>query len=467
MSELKLYNTLSRKKELFKSINKKEVGLYTCGITAYNYAHIGNLRTYLFEDILKRTLLYNKLKVKHVMNITDVGHLTDDEDEGEDKIEETAKKEKKSPKQISEFYANAFFENLKDLNIIKPDIKCKASEHIPDMLNLIKKIEKNGYTYKGKNGNIYFDTSKFKEYGKLAKLKLEDLKAGSRTEIDPNKKHPRDFVLWFSLQGTKFKGHLQKWNSEFGEGFPGWHIECSAMSMKYLGDNFDIHCGGIDHIPVHHTNEIAQAEAATRKKWVNYWLHGEFLVLDKAKMSKSEGNFITLKTLTDKGYSPMDYRYLILNTHYRKPLTFAYSALESAKNAYDKLKNIILELKTKKDSKKSKNNYEKEFLESINDDLNMPKALSVLWSVLRDSKLGSKEKLDLAYKFDKVLGLSLKEIKEEKIPKEIKDLAEKRLKARKEKDWEASDKLRDKIKSKGYEIKDSKEGYSVQKHKEN
>jgi cysteinyl-tRNA synthetase len=463
LSKLKLFNTLSKKKEIFKPLNEKQIGLYTCGITAYNYAHIGNLRTYLFEDILKRTLLYNKLKVKHVMNITDVGHLTDDEDEGQDKIEETAKKEKKSPKEISEFYANAFFDNLKDLNILTPNIKCKASDHIQDMIKLIKKIEKNGYTYKGKNGNVYFNTSKLKDYGKLAKLKLDELKSGSRTEIDPEKKHPRDFVLWFSLQGTKFKGHLQKWDSEFGEGFPGWHIECSAMSMKYLGDQFDIHCGGIDHIPVHHTNEIAQAEAATGKKWVNYWLHGEFLVLDKEKMSKSEGNFITLKTLIDKGYSPMDYRYLILNTHYRKPLSFAYPALDSAKKTYDRLKNIILELKSKNNSKKSKNNYKKEFLESVNDDLNTSKALSVLWAVLKDSKLGSKEKLELAYKFDEILGLSLKEIKEDKIPKEIKDLAEKRQKARNEKDWSTSDKLRDKINSKGYEIKDSKEGYTITK----
>lgn len=460
---IKLYNTLFRKKEVFKPINKKQIGLYTCGITAYNYAHIGNLRTYLFEDILKRTLLYNKLKVKHVMNITDVGHLTDDEDEGQDKIEETAKKEKKSPKEISEFYANSFFNNLKDLNILTPDIKCKASEHVEDMIKLIKRIEKNGYAYKGKNGNVYFDTSKLKDYGKLAKLKLDDLKAGSRTEIDPEKKHPRDFVLWFSLEGTKFKGHLQKWDSKFGEGFPGWHIECSAMSMKYLGDQFDIHCGGIDHIPVHHTNEIAQSEAATGKKWVNYWLHGEFLVLDKAKMSKSEGNFITFKTLIDKGYSPMDYRYLILNTHYRKPLSFDYSALDSAKRTYDRLKNIILELKTKKDSKKVKNNYEKEFLKSINDDLNMPRALSILWNVVRDSKLGSKEKLKLLYKFDEALGLNLKEIEEEKIPKEIKELAEKREQARKDKNWKDSDKLRNEINKKGYIIEDSKQDYKLKK----
>ena len=461
---LRLYNTLSRKKENFKPIKTGEASLYGCGPTVYWTQHIGNLRRYIFEDIIKRTLLYNKLKVKHVINITDVGHLTSDADEGEDKMMKAIKREglplnSESLLKVAKKYEDIFIEDTEKLNILAPNKWARATEHIKDMINLIKKIEKNGYTYKTKVGLI-FDTSKSKGYTKLAKLKLDEMKAGSRVEVDPERKNPSDFALWITNQPN----HIMQWDSPWGKGFPGWHIECSAMSSKYLGEQFDIHTGGEEHIPIHHTNEIAQSEAACGKHpWVKYWLHMRWLVLKEGKMSKSEGAVFTINDLEKKGYNPLDFRYLCLQTHYRKRLLFSLEALDSAKNTFDRLKNIILELKTKNDSKKSKNNYKKEFLEGINDDLNTSKAISTLWNMIRDPNLGSKEKLDLAYEFDKVLGLSLKEIKEENIPNEIKALADKREKARKEKNWEKSDKLRDKINSKGYEIKDSKEGYTLVK----
>ncbi|MFH1505820.1 MAG: cysteine--tRNA ligase [archaeon] len=462
---LKLFNTLSRKKEVFEPIKKGHVGMYTCGPTVYSFAHIGNLRSFIFEDILKRVLVYDGFKVKHVMNITDVGHLTSDADEGEDKMELASKKEHKTPEQIAQFYSDAFFDDLKNLDIINPDVVCKATEHIQAMIDLIKWIEKNGYTYVGEGGNVYFDTSKFKDYGKMALLKLDDLKAGARTAVDPDKKNARDFVLWFSTTGSKFKGHLQTWDSPWGEGWPGWHIECSAMSIKHLGDNFDIHCGGTDLIPVHHTNEIAQAEAATGKKWVNYWLHGEFLVMGKEKMAKSGGNFVTLQTLVDKGFDPLDYRYMCLTAQYSSKLNFTWEALENAKSSFDTLKNIVLEIKSKKDSEKTKDydKYKEEFVKDINNDMNIPKALAVLWKVVRDKKLGSKEKMELVVEFDKIFGLGLKDLKEEKVdaPKDVLELLQKRKDARKNKDWALADKLRDEIKKKGYVLDDSKDGTKV------
>jgi len=461
---LKLYNTLSRKKEEFKPIKKGEASLYGCGPTTYWYQHIGNMRRYIFEDILKRTLEYNKFKVKHIINITDVGHLTSDADEGEDKMMKALKRENlplnsDSLLKLSAKYEKTFFEDLKKLNIEPPNKWPKATDHIQDMINLIKKIEKKGYTYKTKVGLI-FDTSKAKDYTKLGKLNLEDLKAGSRVEVDPERKNPSDFALWITNQPN----HIMQWDSPWGRGFPGWHIECSAMSSKYLGEQFDIHTGGEEHIPIHHTNEIAQSEAASGKRpWVKYWLHMRWLTLKNGKMSKSEGNVYTISDLEKKGYSPLDFRYLCLLTHYRKRLSFSLEALDSAKITHDRLKNIILELKTKNDSHKVKNNYKKEFFNGINDDLNASKSISVLWNVLRDSNLGSKEKLELIYEFDKVLGLSLKEIKEDKIPKGITELADEREKARLKKDWKTSDKIRDEINKKGYEIKDTKEGYTITK----
>ena len=451
---LKLYNTLTRKKEVFKPI-KKLVGIYTCGPTVYNYAHIGNLRTFIFEDILKRVLLYNKFKIKHVMNITDVGHLTSDADEGEDKLELGAKREKKSVWDVAIFYTKAFKEDIKKLNILEPDIWCKATDHIKEMLKLIEILEKKGYTYRTEDG-IYFDSSKFKDYGKLAKLKKEKLKAGARIDIK-NKKNITDFALWkFS---PKDKKRQMEWKSKWNErGFPGWHIECSAMSMKYLGEHFDIHCGGIDHIPVHHTNEIAQIEGATGKKWVNYWLHGEFLVLDKDKMAKSGENFIILKNLEEKGFNALDYRYLVLGAHYRKKLNFSFENLESARNGFLSLKERVKEFKKSKDEKGSIEEYEKRFLESIDDDLNMPKALGVLWELIKDKKIGGKKKYKVILDFDRVLGLGLNKVKEEKIGKELLELIKEREKARKEKNWKEADKIRDRLKKRGVVLEDSKEG---------
>ena len=340
---MKLYNTLFKKKEEFKPLGK-EVGLYCCGPTVYHFAHIGNLRSYIFEDVLKRTLLFNEFKVNHVMNITDVGHLTSDSDTGEDKMLKGAKREKKTVYEVAEFYTQAFKEDLRKLNFILPNHFPKATEHIKEQIKLIQKLEKKGFTYIA-GGNVYFDTSKLDDYGKLARLDL-NAETKSRVEKDANKKNSHDFVLWFTK--SKFKDQEMKWESPWGEGYPGWHIECSAMSTKYLGEQFDIHCGGIDHIPVHHTNEIAQSESATGKKpWVKYWLHNEFLVLSKGeKMAKSGENFITLTVLEEKGYSALDYRYFCLGTHYRNPLMFSFEAMDSAKAGYKKLVDRVLELKS-------------------------------------------------------------------------------------------------------------------------
>ena len=461
---LRLYNTLTQKKEEFKPINPPRVGMYACGPTVYNYAHIGNLRTYIFNDILRRTLLKNGYKLTHVMNITDVGHLTSDADTGEDKMLVSARKEKKSVWDIADFYTKAFFRDTALLNIQKPDIVCKATEHINDMIEMNKKIERNGYAY-FKGGNLYFDTGKLKDYGKLARLKLENLREGARTDKDPNKKNPTDFVLWFTK--SKFQDQEMKWPSPWGVGYPGWHIECSAMSSKYLGEQFDIHTGGIDHIPVHHTNEIAQAEAAFQKKpWVRYWIHAEFLVMDKGKMAKSSGEFITLQTLIDKGFNTLAYRYLCLGTHYRKQLMFSWEAMRTAASAYKALKNRIMELKdenTTFDKSNKKEYYKTEFMNRVNDNLNMPRALALLNNMLRDDSLGSKEKIELINDFDEILGLDL--LKEEKIEvsEDLKELVERREQARKKKDFKLADKLREEIKAKGFILEDTSAGPKLKK----
>jgi len=460
---MKLYNTLTRKREEFVPIKKGQVGMYCCGPTVYNFAHIGNLRSYIFSDVLKRVLKFNNYKVKHVMNITDVGHLTSDADEGEDKMILAMRREGKTAYQIAEFYTKAFKGDIKKLNIIEPDIWCKATEHIKEQIELIEKLEKKGFTYKTSDG-IYFDTSKLKDYGKLAKIKIEELQAGKRVGLG-EKKSKTDFALWkFS---PKDKKREMEWASPFGKGFPGWHLECSAMSMKYLGKQFDIHTGGIDHIPVHHTNEIAQSEAAISKKpWVKYWLHGEFLVLAKGeKMAKSGENFITLSTLEKKGFSPLDYRYFCLGTHYRKPLMFSYEALEGAKVAYKKLVEKVLELKGSKgkENKILQKKYLETFTKDINDDLNTPKALATMWEVIKENKITDKDKYLLLLIFDEILGLGLKYLKKDKIPEKIVELAEERLKARNGKDWKKSDQLREEIKKLGYIVGDTKEGYEINK----
>ena len=456
---IKLYNTLTRKKENFKPIKKNLVSIYSCGPTAYWYQHIGNLRTYIFSDILKRILIYNKYKVKQVMNVTDVGHLTSDSDTGKDKIEEAAKKEKKTPKQITNYYWSIFKQDFKKLNIIEPDIWAKATEHIKEQIELIKKLEKKGYTY-GTSDGIYFDTSKLKNYGKLAKLNIEGLEEGKRIDIG-EKKNKTDFALWkFSPKNEK---RFQEWEFKGKKGFPGWHLECSAMSMKYLGPTIDVHTGGEDHIPTHHTNEIAQSESATGKKFVNYWLHGAFLTFKGEKVSKSKGGLYTASELEELNFNPLDFRYLCLTTKYRMPLNFSLKSLEASKNSFSRLKELILEIKSKKTSKGSTTKYKKEFLNSINDDLNTPIALSLVWKVVKDKSLGSKQKLELIKDFDEVLALDLLKIKSEKIPKEIIELAKKREKARKDKNWKLSDDIRDKINKKDYLIEDSNEGYKLKR----
>ncbi len=459
---LRLYNTLTRKKEIFKPLKDREVGLYTCGPTVYWYQHIGNLRMYISWDILKRTLKYNGFKVKHVMNITDVGHLTSDADIGEDKIEKAAKQEGKKAKDIANYYFKVFKNDFKKLNIIEPDIWPKATEHIKEQINMIKILEKKGFTYKTRDG-IYFDTSKLKDYGKLARLKKEGLKTGKRISKG-EKRNKTDFALWkFSLHPGK---RQQEWKSPWGIGYPGWHLECSAMASKYLGKQFDIHTGGQEHIPVHHTNEIAQSESVFGKKpWVKYWLHGAWLLFKGEKISKSKGGLYTISELEKKGFEALDYRYFCLNKQYRKPLNFSLEGLKVARNSRQRLKEIIPKIKNsrKKANKKNIKSAKKQFLEIINDDLNTPKALSFLWDVLRSNKLNDAEKYELAIEFDKIFGLDLEKQEKLQIPTEIKKLVEEREKARKKKDFKTADKIREKIKSKGYYIDDTPEGSKLRK----
>ncbi|WP_270304887.1 cysteine--tRNA ligase, partial [Terrisporobacter petrolearius] len=378
--DLKLYNTLSRNVEKFIPIEEKRVKMYTCGPTVYNYAHIGNLRTYIFEDVLKRTLKYNGYEVDHVMNITDVGHLQSDGDTGEDKMEMGAKRENKSVLDIARFYEGKFLKDLKSLNIQVANHIPRATDHVKEMIELIEKLEKRGYTYIA-NNNVYFSIDKFEDYNKLANLSLEEMNAGNRVEVDIYKKNPLDFVLWFT--NSKFENHILQWDSPWGVGFPGWHVECSAMAIKYLGEYMDIHCGGIDHIPVHHTNEIAQSEGALGHKWVNYWLHGEFLILDKGKMSKSSGSFITLNSLIENNVDPLVYRYYVLQSKYRKPLVFSYDRLKDASNSFEILKNKIKLINDNVDNEILINEniikeYKNRFLKYINDDLNIANGFTLL-----------------------------------------------------------------------------------------
>ena len=454
--QLKLYNTLTRKKEVFKPIKSKEVGIYSCGPTVYWYQHIGNLRTYIFSDILKRVLLYDGFKVKHVINVTDVGHLTSDADEGEDKIEKAAAKEGKSAKEVSDFYLNVFKKDFEKLNILNPNYWPKASEHIKEQIEMIKSLEKKGFTYKTNDG-VYFDTAKDKNYGKLAKLDRKQIMGGKRISLG-DKKNTTDFALWKFSKGENKGKRQQEWNSPWGVGFPGWHIECSAMSMKYLRKQIDIHTGGIDHVQIHHTNEIAQSENVTGKKFVNYWMHAGWLLSQGEKISKSSGGLYTVSQLEEKGFEPLAFRYLSLTTHYKKPLDFSIENLESSQTAYKRLKNIISEIK---DDKKENKSYLGKFENVINEDLNMPEALQVLWKLVRDVKAIGK--ISTIKKMDEIFGLGL--LKKEKISVdlEVKKLVKKREKARNEKNWKLSDKLRDEINKKGYSVDDTDNGSVVKK----
>lgn len=463
---LKFYNTLTRKKEVFKPLKRGRVGVWTCGPTVYWYAHIGNLRTYIFEDILKRVLEYNGYKIKHIMNITDVGHLTSDADTGEDKIEVGAKRERKTAWQIAKFYEVAFKKDIKKLNIKSPTLWARATDHIKEQIALIKILEKKGFTYKISDG-IYFDTSKLKTYGRLWPKKMK-IKAGARIEIVPGKKNPTDFALWkFTPAGVK---RQMEWESAWGRGFPGWHTECVAMAIKYLGIPFDIHSGGIDHVPIHHTNEIAQSEAAFGKNLARFWLHGEFLTLKGGRMGKSEGNIIILEDLIKKGFNPLAYRYLCLNAHYRSKLNFSWQTLKGAQNALNNLYQRIIEFQSKNIlhfSRSWKSHYikiyQKKFLGFINDDLNIPKALALMWEVIKNKKLNIKDKRELLLDFDRVFGLNLAKIKKPKIPQEIRKLIQLREKYRQQEDWQNADKIREKIKKMGYKIEDTKEGPKIKR----
>ncbi len=465
--QLSLYNTLNRKIEPFVPIVEGKAFMYCCGPTVYNYAHIGNLRTYLFEDILRRTLEYNNFEVRHVMNITDVGHLSDDGDDGEDKMVKSAREQNKTIYEIADMYTAAFYEDTDALNILRPTISCKATDHINDMIALIERLEAKGHTYTA-GGNVYFSIDTFPRYGEMARLKVDELQAGARIEVDPNKRNPKDFVLWFTQ--SKFANQAMVWPSPWGVGYPGWHIECSAMSMKYLGETFDLHCGGIDHIPVHHTNEIAQSEAATGKRWVNYWIHGEFLINETGKLSKSKGEFLTLSYLQEKGYHPLDYRYFSLGGHYRSQLVFSWQALDSARSARERLVKQVLALKGEASSPASTlseqgQGYTDTFIGHLNNDLNTPRALATVWTLLKDGEVSAAEKLAILYEADKILGLSLEEVKEEiiTIPEEVQALVDQRTEAKAAKEWSKADELRDIVENMGYSLKDTSEGTIITK----
>jgi cysteinyl-tRNA synthetase len=456
---MQLFNTLTRQKMPFEPIRPDEVKLYCCGPTVYHFAHIGNLRSYIFEDILRRALQFEGYEVKHVMNITDVGHLTSDADDGEDKMLKGAKRENKTVWEVAEYYTKAFMDDMSALNLLHPTVVCKATDHIQEMIDLVKRLEENGMTYTA-NGNVYFDTSKLSDYGKLAQLDRQQLEAGARIEVDPNKKNPHDFVLWFTK--SKFDDQEMKWESPWGRGYPGWHIECSAMSMKHLGQQFDIHCGGIDHISVHHTNEIAQSEGATNlKPWVNYWMHNNFLTLGKnEKMAKSSNNFLRIQTLVDKGYSALDYRYFCLNAHYRKELTFSWESMDSAKKSLSRLREKVAALGTIEGE--IDQSRLAEFGKSISDDLNTPQALAVAWELMEDKQINNTDKLATILKFDEILGLKLDKPVEFKVTNEVETLVLERNAARKAKDWKRSDELRAEIEKAGYLVKDGPKGTEIQ-----
>ena len=457
--DIYFYNTLTKKKELFKTIEPQKVKMYSCGPTVYKDATIGNMRTNLFQDTLRRVLEYNGYDVKQVMNITDVGHLVSDGDEGEDKMLKSAREEHKTPMEIAEHYTKLFFKDLERLNVETPEVICKATDHIKEMLEMVQKIMERGYAYETSTA-IYFDVSKLDEYGILSGIKLDEQKSGARVEVDPEKKNPYDFALWIKAP----ENHLMKWDSPWGPSYPGWHIECSAMSTKYLGEEFDIHTGGIDLIPTHHENEIAQNKGACGKIPAHYWMHGEYLLINGGKMSKSLGNVYLLDDIINRGYDPLVYRLFNFSCHYKGKLNFTWEGIESASVALNRLRegyqkhlagnadvsaDVIAEIENK-------------FHQAINDDLNMPLAMSAVWEAVKYQDKSPKM-AKLLEKFDTVLGLKITEKKEEEIPQEILDLVEQRKIARQDKNWAESDRLRDLITEKGYSVKDTKDGVEVSK----
>ena len=458
---IKLYNTLTREKEDFKPIEANRVKIYSCGPTVYSYPHIGNYRAYLFMDSLRRVLKYNGYELLHAMNITDVGHLVSDADEGEDKMMKAARIEKKDPYEIAEFYMNIFLDGLEKLNISKPEIICRATEHIKIMEYYVKRIIENGYAYET-DKTIYFDTSKLDKYGILSKIKIDEQKAGARVEFDTQKKNNVDFAIWIKAD----ENHIMKWDSFWGKCYPGWHLECSAMSQHYLGDVFDIHTGGVDHIPIHHENEIAQSKGATGKIPAHYWMHCEFLQINGGKMSKSLGNLYTLDDLEKRGYEPLVLKMFNYGSHYRTQINFTWEALNSAKIALKRLKEGYSNHLAGNENidKTVIDEFEERFHKEINDDLNLTNAMSIVWEVIRYPKK-SKDFADLLRKFDEVLALDIdKPMKQmEDIPEEVKKLVADRTKARAEKKWNLSDEIRNEIIKLGYNVKDTKDGMVVEK----
>lgn len=468
---LKLYNTLTKKKEMFKPLKKGIVTMYNCGLTVYDYATIGNLRAFTFADMLRRYLEYNGFAVKQVMNFTDVGHMFEDVDIGEDKMETAVMREKKDPWSVAEFYIKAFLEDAKKMNFEEPMVRPRATDHINEMIELVEKLIEKGYAYVV-NGSVYFDVAKFKDYGKLSGNTIEKLKigAGGKVEYNPDKRNQFDFALW--INDPK---HIMNWKSPWCEkGHPGWHVECSAMAMKYLGETIDIHSGGVDNLFPHHENEIAQSEAATDKKFVNYWLHCEHLLVEGQRMGKSLGNYYTLSDMIAKGYEANALRYVLLSTHYRQQLNFTFEGLEAAKNAIERLLNFVRRLMQADGKgcgekiKQLMDRVQKDFEEAMDDDLNIGPALAALFDFVRDvnklmdDNVLSKEEAEEVYKsmvrFDKVLGVIGEVKKEEALPKEAEELVRKREEARKAKDWETADKIREQLKAIGIIIEDTPEG---------
>ena len=460
--EIKFYNTLTKTKDKFEPLEENTVRIYSCGPTVYKDATIGNMKSYIFMDTLRRVLKYNGYTIKHAMNITDVGHLVSDGDEGEDKMLKAAREEKKSPLEIAAFYTERFFTDFDRLNIDKPEIICKATDHITDMLEFVKTLIDNGYAYETSTA-IYFDVSKLDRYGILSGIDLRNQKAGARVEFDEEKKNPYDFALWIKAP----ENHIMKWESPWGLCYPGWHIECSAMSNKYLGEQFDIHTGGIDLVPTHHENEIAQSKGATGKIPAKFWMHCEFLLIDGGKMSKSLGNTYLVQDIIDRGYDPLSYKMLCFTSHYRNKLNFTWEGLENAQNSLTKLKEGYVKHKTGTEIIENEKieEYKTKFLEAIDDDLNMPVAMSVVWDIVKNP-IKSKQLADLLLDFDRVLGINIDktvEKKNEDVPQEILELVEQRKLAKVNKDWTLADEIRNKIQEKGYSIKDTKTETIIEK----
>lgn len=461
---MKIYNTLTKKLEKFIPHEEGVVRLYTCGPTVYDFAHIGNLRTYIFEDILEKSLIFEGYKVNRVMNITDVGHLVGDADsaDADDKMSKSAKEKNKSVMEIAEFYTEAFFEDLKKLNIKKPDIISKATDNIDMYIKIIEVLLSKDIAYQSSNGNIYFDITKANNYYELSGKNSIDLKVAVRDEVskDDGKRNAFDFGLWFV--SSKFENHLLQWDSPWGRGYPGWHIECTGIAINNLGEYLDIHCGAVDNVFPHHTNEIAQSEAYLGHKWCNYWMHGEHLNDLSGKMSKSKGEFLTLNLLVEKGYDPIVYRFFCLNSHYRKQLVFSYDALDKAKDVYNSLKGKIKSLVINNEVVDNSvlNLYIDKFKDTIGEDLNTANAITLIYDVLK-LDVSSSTKLEIIKKYDEVLSLNLLSFDSIDIPSEIVDLAEQRKNYKINHDYNSADMIRNKIRENGYDIKDTRDGYNI------